>query len=431
MSKIRDEEEKRKETQAHFQKSINEIFATLGKNNDENVKIKEANLEMTKKFKYLAEQYELREKQLEKLNEQIKLETQLNEAKLAKVQMESTIEREILLKEKQTALEEILSSKKSLAEMETRERLLKEQLHVYTNKYDEFQNSLQKSNDIFTTYKTELEKMSKRIKSLEKESYEWRVKYEKCNRSLLNMVADKQAQDQYVQKSARQLAQLQKLCRTLQAERGTLLDVLKANNIERPPMPELPPEPKDIEPAPQPSDKLDAMTRNCNELKATLAQLQGQMNAISLEQKEKPKSKASEATAAATTTKKPKAKKNKAKSSAAKAEVENKIVSEQSEEPNVADGDVNTVHEESSPEVVQIADDVVTVVGDEPVVAENGISENNDATAATNGISTDDVLPKTTDIVEETVKQSNPNPEPVDTEPEAPLAEPVAVTGSE
>lgn len=124
MTKIRDEEEKRKETQAHFQQSINEIFTTLGKNNDENLKIKEANLEMTKKydrhsmltvfsacaigvitnlllsfrFKFLAEQYELREKQLEKLNEQIKLETQLNEAKLAKVTMEATIEREILLK---------------------------------------------------------------------------------------------------------------------------------------------------------------------------------------------------------------------------------------------------------------------------------------------------------------------------------------------
>lgn len=427
MSKIRDEEEKRKETQAHFQKSINEIFATLGKNNDENVKIKEANLEMTKKFKYLAEQYELREKQLEKLNEQIKLETQLNEAKLAKAQMESTIEREILLKEKQTALEEILSSKKSLAEMETRERLLKEQLHVYTNKYDEFQNSLQKSNDIFTTYKTELEKMSKRIKSLEKESYEWRVKYEKCNRSLLNMVADKQAQDQYVQKSARQLAQLQKLCRTLQAERGTLLDVLKVNNIERPPMPELPPEPKDIEPAPQPSDKLDAMTRNCNELKATLAQLQGQMNAISLEQKEKPKPKATEAPAA---NKKPKAKKNKAKSNAAKADAENStknaVTSEQTV-PGTADDEIKTVADDSS-ETAKTADDS-NVVDIEPNVAVNGTIENSDAAVPTNGTADDGDEDTQPEIVTETVTKSDP--EPVIAVPETPSAEPVVVTGSE
>ncbi len=50
LSKIRDEEEKRKETQQHFQQSINEIFTTLGKNNDENTKLKEANLEITKKY---------------------------------------------------------------------------------------------------------------------------------------------------------------------------------------------------------------------------------------------------------------------------------------------------------------------------------------------------------------------------------------------
>lgn len=314
MTKIRDEEEKRKETQAHFQKSINEIFSTLGKNNDENLKIKEANAEMTKKFKYLAEQYELREKQLEKLNEQIKLETQLNEAKLAKVQMESTIEKEILLKEKQAALEDVLATKKAIVEMETRERVLKEQLHVYTEKYDQFQDSLAKSNGIFATYKTEIEKMSKRTKALEKEAIEWRSKYEKSNRALLNTISDKQAQDEYVKKSARQLAQLQKLCRTLQAERTVLLDVLKANNIERPAMPELPPEPKDIEPAPQPTDKLEMMTQNCKELKDTLAQLQGQLNAI--EKDEKQKGKADVTVAAAATTagnKKQKSKKNKAK----------------------------------------------------------------------------------------------------------------------
>lgn len=280
MSKIRDEEEKRKETQAHFQKSINDIFATLGKNNDENLKMKEANVEMSKKFKYLSEQYEIREKQLEKLNEQINLESQLNDAKLAKAHVESTIEKEILLKEKQKALGEVLTTKKTLVELEQRENLLKQQLNLYTSKYDQFQSSLQKSNDMFGTYKSELDKMAKRIKQLEKEAYEWRSKYEKCNRAMLNMVTDKQAQDEYVQRSARQLAQLQKLCRTLQADRTTLLECLQANNIERPPMPELPPEPLNIVAPPKPTDKLDVMTENCKELKQTLANLQNQINSI-------------------------------------------------------------------------------------------------------------------------------------------------------
>lgn len=47
-----------------------------------------------------------------------------------------------------------------LKEISEREKDLKEQLNLYTAKYDDFQNSLQKSNDIFATYKVELEKVS-------------------------------------------------------------------------------------------------------------------------------------------------------------------------------------------------------------------------------------------------------------------------------
>lgn len=137
--------------------------------------------------------------------------------------------------------------------------------------------------------------MSKRNKSLEKEGFEWRVKFEKCNRALLDMATDKQAQDAYVAKSSRQIAQLQKLCRTLQAERATFIEVLTANNIERPAMPELPPLPTDIEPPPKSADKLDIMSRNCMELKKSLAQLQGQMNALSVD---KPEPKKEESSAA-------------------------------------------------------------------------------------------------------------------------------------
>lgn len=60
--------------------------------------------------------------------------------------------------------------------------------------------------------------MAKKIKSLEKETYEWRSKYEKSTKAMLEMATDKAAQDQYVGKASRQLTQLQKLCRTLQVK---------------------------------------------------------------------------------------------------------------------------------------------------------------------------------------------------------------------
>lgn len=168
--------------------------------------------------------------------------------------------------------------------------------------------------------------MAKKIKSLEKDSYEYRIKYEKCNKALLDMATDKQSQDQYVAKTARQISQMQKLCRTLQADRTVLCELLKTNNIERPSLPELPPEPKDIEAPPKTSDKLDIMSRNCDELKRTLAQLQGQMNAVT--EKTKADSAAAAAAPVAPANKKNKNKKNKVKS-ATKAKEPNATVNEQ------------------------------------------------------------------------------------------------------
>jgi uncharacterized phage infection (PIP) family protein YhgE len=59
--KIREEEEKRKEVSAKFQSTLNELTAVMQQNNEKNSKLREDNLEITKKFKTVCEQYELRE----------------------------------------------------------------------------------------------------------------------------------------------------------------------------------------------------------------------------------------------------------------------------------------------------------------------------------------------------------------------------------
>lgn len=224
--------------------------------------------------------------------------------------------------------------------------------------------------------------MNKRTKSIEKESNQWHVKYDKCNRALLNMVSDKQAQDAYVAKSARQITQLQKLCRTLQAERTALIDVLTANNIERPVMPELPPAPTDIEPPPRSADKLDIMSRNCVELKRSLALLQGQMHA--LENKEVPKPPTSGKTTKSTNNgvsaaKKAKNKKAKSKSAPQKAEngaEETSVTTETPTEEIDASADVHI-------DVTTENDDNCSAIVDQPITNGNGSEATQSEAAAT------------------------------------------------
>lgn len=87
-------------------------------------------------------------------------------------------------------------------------------------------------------------------------------------------------------------------------------------------MPELPAEPKDIEPPPKTIDKLEVMSRNCDELKRTLAQLQGQMSVMTDKQK-------TELNAAGpSNNKKTKNKKSKPKPATTKPSVETSAVNE-------------------------------------------------------------------------------------------------------
>ncbi|XP_053695561.1 alpha-taxilin [Sabethes cyaneus] len=285
LTKIKEEEEKRKETQAKFQKSLNEIQAVMNENNEKNLQLKEDNMEMAKKFKFILEQYELRDQQMDKMNKQMDLVTQLNEAKLAKATMEAAAEKEKFLAEKEIIITELTKARKQLTDLQMVEGHLREQVNMYSDKYGEFQDSLKKSHSIFVGYKGDMEKMSKKIKSLEKETSSWKSKWEKSNAALLDLASEKQVRDEHIMKTARQLFQLQKLCRTLQNERTAYFGALKANDIEIPEIVEVPckmpePEPLPVTNAKKQDDRLEIMTKNCSALKENLAALQGQLSAI-------------------------------------------------------------------------------------------------------------------------------------------------------
>ncbi|XP_038112183.1 alpha-taxilin [Culex quinquefasciatus] len=288
LTKIKEEEEKRKQTQEKFQKSLNEIQVVMNENNEKNQALKEDNMEMAKKFKFILEQYELRDQQMDKVNKQMDLMTQLNDAKLAKANMETAAEKEKFLAEKEIIMTELVKVKKQLRDLQQVEVHLREQVNMYSDKYGEFQDSLKKSHNIFVGYKGDMEKMSKKIKNLEKDSGSWKSKWEKSNAALLDLLSEKQIRDEHIHKTARQMFQLQKLCRQLQNERTAYFSALEQNSIEIPAVVEVPcklpePEPEPEKPTKKEEDRLEIMTANCSALKANLAALQGQLSEIQLQ----------------------------------------------------------------------------------------------------------------------------------------------------
>ncbi|XP_063224937.1 alpha-taxilin-like isoform X1 [Bacillus rossius redtenbacheri] len=230
--KIREEEEKRKEVSGKFQSTLAEITALMQQNNEKNSKLREDNLEMTKKFKSLYEQYEMREQQVEKMSRQMQLESQLADAKLAKAQLEIAAEKETLLREKQQLMMELQKYQAECQELRATEASLRSQVGLYTGKFDEFQDALTRSSEVFGGFKDEMDKMSRKVDKMQKEALMWKGRCEKSQLALLEMAADKQRQDAELAQTARKLLQLQKLCRTLQAERTALHSQLRAFELK-------------------------------------------------------------------------------------------------------------------------------------------------------------------------------------------------------
>uniref|UniRef100_A0A182K1M1 Alpha-taxilin n=1 Tax=Anopheles christyi TaxID=43041 RepID=A0A182K1M1_9DIPT len=284
LAQIHQEEEKRKQTQEKFQQSLNDIQTVMNENNDKNMKLKEDNMEMAKKFKFILEQYELRDQQMDKMNKQMELVTQLNDAKLAKLQMQANGEKEQFLAEKLVLMTELQKVKKQLTEQQSVESHLRGQVNMYSDKYGEFQDSLKKSRSIYEGYQEDMKKMSKKMKTLEKETMAWKSRWETSNATVQKMLDEQIEREKILTKTTRQLVQLQKLCRTLQAERATYLAALKEANLPVPAESEPVEEEKSTE-----SDTVPVVVEKKNSVETVKQQLTNDSNQVNGHATENPK----------------------------------------------------------------------------------------------------------------------------------------------
>lgn len=168
--------------------AIDEINTQVSQNSEKNNMLIQENVSLTNKLKDLIEQYETREAHIEKLLKHKDLEMQLANAKLQQSELKLTEQVERNKKERAVYdVETIELTKRCEIHIEN-ENQLRKQLQVYTTKYEEFQSTLTKSNEVFESFRTEMDKMTKKIKTLEKETNNWRVKYESCDRTLKTML---------------------------------------------------------------------------------------------------------------------------------------------------------------------------------------------------------------------------------------------------
>lgn len=220
LQRAREEEEKRKEVTAKFQTTLNEVTTQMRENQERNQRLKEENDELATRLKALVEQYEKREEQIQKFFKHKDIEQQLVDAKLTQANLQLQAEQERASSEKELMLRNATEMQKKCSILQENEGKLRAQVALYTEKYEEFQSTLTKSNEMFASFKQEMEKMTKKIKKLEKETSLWKSRWETSNQNLISMAEEKVQREKELVVLQARVKRLEALSRALQAERN-------------------------------------------------------------------------------------------------------------------------------------------------------------------------------------------------------------------
>jgi hypothetical protein len=168
------------------------------------------------KFKNFIDQYELRELQFHSLLRTKELEIQYQMARL----------------EQQRKQQELESSKshqltRQVSTFSQTETELRTQLNIYVEKFKQMQveETLNNSNDLFLTFRKEMEEMSKKTKRLEKQNDALTRNKEATNRNILEMAEERTKMQKDLARKDKELEllkkkneNLEKLCRGMQAQ---------------------------------------------------------------------------------------------------------------------------------------------------------------------------------------------------------------------
>lgn len=98
---------------------------------------------------------------------------------------------------------------------------LKGQLAIYVDKFKQVEETLGKSNDLFATFRREMEQMTAKLTRLETENHQLQNKCNTLSRNIIEMADERTKQNASYEALRAQKAKLEQLCRTLQAERKT------------------------------------------------------------------------------------------------------------------------------------------------------------------------------------------------------------------
>lgn len=217
-------EKDKEQVTVKFQAAIDEISGKIESIAGRNSVLHEENKDMGTKIAALSEQANSREHTIGAMTKHHGLQEKLLLDKLQK----SEEEKMASLKEQQKYVMQCLETKVLCTAYEAREKELRTQLKYYSDKFEDFQSTLENSNKMFATFRNENSRMNKKIKELEKKNTLWELKCMENEKALKLMVLEKMKLEKLTKQFEQKQTLLTNLSRALQTERNEMAKKIKS-----------------------------------------------------------------------------------------------------------------------------------------------------------------------------------------------------------
>lgn len=209
--------EQLKTTLKDIEKSMKEGRERSDRLADDNKRLAEKLQDLGKEYESrlndIAKQYEAKDRYIEELKNTKDLEVKLMQAKLEAASCNS----QKLNLEKQQLANNLLEGTVRATDALQTEKILREQVKEYADKYSILTESLSKSNTAFDRFKKELDKVNSNMKKVENDALKWKQKYDEASKNVLVLTMAKKELEDTSSQQNKKVAQLEQLCRALRS----------------------------------------------------------------------------------------------------------------------------------------------------------------------------------------------------------------------
>merc|ERR1711953_1632611 len=229
--RLKEEQTKRQDNMGDYSATMDELSGLLETQSGQNSKLLTDNTQMSEQMNKLIMETQKREEQFGRLQTEYSLQITLYEAQLKKAQLEKAEVKCEMTQERIDIAKELETERDRSANLERTVTNLREQLDIYEKQSTELTQGVGNNAKQFQYFKTQIDKLTSTMTTLEKETSQWREKSELSAKQVQKMNQLTMEKDKDLTSLKKKLEGMVKLNQALTTERSELMTKVKKLDV--------------------------------------------------------------------------------------------------------------------------------------------------------------------------------------------------------